>query len=411
MRNNPGVYKVLGDRKGAAIILVTVAIFALIGFAALAIDVGHLFVVRNELKNAADAGALAGTRVLYTVDGTAVREGANQDAHDAAVANRSEKLAVEVNWSGGNGGDVERGHWRFATGAFTPNSSLAPVNLGNVSFAELDANTDFINAVRVRTRREATPAASFFARIFGFQNFGLSAESVAYIGFAGTLEPFAVDQPFALCKQSLLINDKYECSVGRLMNDNEQTGGWTNFTQDPCATASASSVGPLICGQGNPTPIRLGAPMGMTNGTQDNNYRDLRDCWAPGGTYPSTKWPITLPVIDCTTKPQGGCKNDVVGVVRVNVIFMSPHNEDNKFKDVPTQMEDWNCAPPSRACWDSFVTHFNLKKANGQFATAANGGYTKKTIYLLPDCTPHIPTGNTGGENFGILAKIPVLVQ
>ena len=32
-------------------------------------------------------------------------------------------------------------------------------------------------------------------------------------------------------------------------------------------------------------------------------------------------------------------------------------------------------------------------------------------MYYLPDCTPHEPTGTTGGENFGILAKIPVLVN
>ncbi len=32
----------------------------LIGFAALVIDLGMLFVVRGELQNAADAGALAG---------------------------------------------------------------------------------------------------------------------------------------------------------------------------------------------------------------------------------------------------------------------------------------------------------------------------------------------------------------
>jgi hypothetical protein len=35
----------------------------------------------------------------------------------------------------------------------------------------------------------------------------------------------------------------------------------------------------------------------------------------------------------------------------------------------------------------------------------------KKCIYFLPDCNPHIPTGISGGENFGVLAKIPVLVK
>ena len=37
--------------------------------------------------------------------------------------------------------------------------------------------------------------------------------------------------------------------------------------------------------------------------------------------------------------------------------------------------------------------------------------YEDKTIYFLPSCTPNIPAGRTGGENFGLLARIPVLVK
>ena len=35
------------------------------GLLALAIDVNHLYVVKNELQNAADSGALAGAVALY----------------------------------------------------------------------------------------------------------------------------------------------------------------------------------------------------------------------------------------------------------------------------------------------------------------------------------------------------------
>src|SRR3989339_19293 len=168
---NSGVHKLSGDRKGVVMILVAVAIFVIIGFAALAIDVGHLFIVRNELKNAADAGALAGARILYINNGTAVNPNANQAAFDVAAANQSEKHAVDVDWSGGKAGDGERGHWGFATRSFTPNDSLSPVDLWDLKSDALDSDTNFINAVRVKARREATPAASFFARVFGFQNF------------------------------------------------------------------------------------------------------------------------------------------------------------------------------------------------------------------------------------------------
>ena len=61
-------------------------------------------------------------------------------------------------------------------------------------------------------------------------------------------------------------------------------------------------------------------------------------------------------------------------------------------------------------CWKEFVTDFNLQDMYSQvFDPLAL--YADKTIYFTPDCTPHVPTGLSGGANFGILAKIPVLVN
>jgi Flp pilus assembly protein TadG len=65
----------LNDQRGVTIVIVAIMIAVFIGFAALAVDISHLYVVRNELQNAADAGALAGARVLYNVGGTAVNPG------------------------------------------------------------------------------------------------------------------------------------------------------------------------------------------------------------------------------------------------------------------------------------------------------------------------------------------------
>src|SRR5512134_2055409 len=46
--------------RGQVLVLVALAIFVLIGFAALGIDVGYMYSVRHELQRSADAGALAG---------------------------------------------------------------------------------------------------------------------------------------------------------------------------------------------------------------------------------------------------------------------------------------------------------------------------------------------------------------
>ena len=402
----------LKDQTGAVAILVALLLILFIGFAALAIDLGHLYVVRNELQNAADAGALAGARFLYNDSGTAVNTGANQIAYDAARANNSENVAVDVNWTSGNEGDAQRGHWSFATRTFTPNDSTVPVDLWNVSTEELDADTNFINAISVVARRQATPAASFFARIFGHENFQLSAEAIAYIGFAGTLGPEEVDQPIAICAESIRIDGVYSCNIGRMINsgqnvESSETGGWTSFSQDdPCTGGTnAQEVRSLVCGDGNPDTITFGEDVATNGGEIQSAFNRLIQCWEQetGKTEP---WNLTLPVVSCPGNNVGTCET-VRGAVNLNIVWITEAGEDPTYSNAPTQMGTWlNNNPDGSERWNDFVSVFNLQNVDGSPAPYAN-----KSIYFLPDCTPHLPAGVSGGENFGILAKIPVLVK
>src|SRR5512134_1260377 len=54
--------------RGQVLVLVALAIFVLIGLAALGIDVGYMYSVRHELQRSADAGALAGASAFTTGD-------------------------------------------------------------------------------------------------------------------------------------------------------------------------------------------------------------------------------------------------------------------------------------------------------------------------------------------------------
>ena len=415
------IVKLLSNQRGVTAIVVGITLAMLVGFGALAVDIGHLCVAHNELQNAADAGALAGARFLYNDDGTAVNTGANQIARDAAMANKSEQNPVEVNWTGGNAGDAQRGHWSFATRTFTPNESTASVDLWNVSTAQLDADINFINAVKVMARRQAMPIASFFAGIFGHESFEGAADAVAYIGFAGTLPPGDVDQPIAICKDSILNGSEYTCNVGRMINsghDNatNETGGWTSFNQDdPCTGGTnAQEVKSLVCADGNPETIFLGQDMATNGGDIQSAFNKLIQCWADN-TSKTQIWPLTLPVIDCGDQNNVGTCQEFVGAVEINIVWITKAGEDPGYNDAPKQMDDWacpsncNCPGPDcngTCCWGDFVEHFNLENADG---TSAD--YVKKSIYFLPDCNPHDPMGVSGGENFGILAEIPVLVE
>lgn len=406
------------NQRGVTALVVALIVFPLICFAALGIDIAHIYVVRNELQNAADAGALAAARFLYDDDGRAVNTLANQYGYDAATANMSENQPVEVNWSGGNSGDVERGHWSFYNRTFTPNDSTSPVDLWNVSEEELDRNTDFINAVRVRARRQARPATAFFARIFGYDGFRLSAEAVAYRGFAGTLAPFDVDQPIVICEESILQNGEYSCNIGRMINSGQnvaraETGGWTSFSQNnPCSGGTnAQEVRSLICGNGNPEILRLGADMATNGGEIQTAFNRLVTCWQ-SNTGKTRPWNLTLPVVRCPGNNITTCQ-ELRGAVNLNIVWITDSN-DPHYNNVPTQMagienvvSSWaNNNPDGRVRWESFVQHFRLKNVDGSPAP-----YENKSIYFLPDCTPHEPAGTSGGPNFGILARIPVLVQ
>jgi Flp pilus assembly protein TadG len=423
------------NQKGAVLIKFVLFLPVLIGMAAMSIDVVRLAVAKNELQNAADAGALAAARFLYNNSGTAVNTGANQIGYDAATANRSENLSVEV-----NGGDVQRGHWSFGMGAlprgFTPNSSTAPVNLSNVTETDLDADPSFINAVRVTTRREAMPIFSYFANIFGINSWPLNASAVAYIGYAGDLEQGEVDLPISICSQAVTddlyatecgVSD-YECNIGRMLTDGEikNSAAWTNFSQ-PCSTASTTSMRPLLtCENANGAPISLGKYMGATNGVVDSlinhpNQPSLIDCWVKSSVNfldgrPTEPWNVTLPVVNCPGTAVSNCL-ETCGAVNVNIVWIL-EKENGIDADAPKKMfnpltgqywQNYNANGITR--WDSFVLEFGIEDVYGAPATYANGGYKKKSIYFLPSCDKHPPAGKTGGKNFGILAKIPLLVK
>src|SRR5512140_3229980 len=56
------------DEKGQVLVLVALAVFVLMGLAALGIDVGFMYSVRHELQRSADARALAGASAFTTGD-------------------------------------------------------------------------------------------------------------------------------------------------------------------------------------------------------------------------------------------------------------------------------------------------------------------------------------------------------
>jgi Flp pilus assembly protein TadG len=429
--------ELIETQSGATMIFVAICIFILVAFTALAVDLSHLFVAHNELQNAADAGALAGAGSLYLDGGLTVNEAANQVAYDAAIANKSEKTPAEVKNPQTNEADIQRGHWSFGLGAlprgFTQSNNTDPVSLWDVSTVELDQNPHFINAVKVVTRREKSKITSFFAKIFRYDGFEQSAEAVAYIGFAGDLRAFDVDQPIAICEKAILNESgAYTCNVGKMVSESDEmeTAAFTDLQQpDNCKGGTNDhEVNPLICAGGNPQTIHYGKDLQVINGEAHDSFKDLWECWwreSKGGTQP---WKMTLPVIDCSDSGKVKPCEKVLGAVTVNVVWINDKAKNGTIDDAPSDSPD--CRPcgaplsmagigesysdwsmslsiPGEQRWDNFIDHFNLDFGSEDPMDV----WTKKTIFFVPDCQGHDLKGLSGGKNYGIMAKIPVIVD
>ena len=137
-------------RRGAVIVLAAVLLVALLCVVAFAVDFGYIVMVKTQLQNAADAGALAGAGSLR--DGSAeAKNSAETFAEMHPVAN----LNVDVKPTQ----DIELGRWDHRAFAF--------------SSAEEE-----VDAVRVTCRHSAR---LFFAKVFGKTSADLSASAVARV--------------------------------------------------------------------------------------------------------------------------------------------------------------------------------------------------------------------------------------
>ncbi|MBE0598426.1 MAG: hypothetical protein IH614_14255 [Desulfuromonadales bacterium] len=427
------------QERGAVLVLVAILMVVIIGVAALAIDIGHLVAVGNELQNAADAAALAGASVLFNADGS-INTDANQVAYDTAVAHMSGIENIHVsNWST-NDGDIQRGHWTLpingASAGFIANGNDTQADLFLTSNLNTDPN--FINAVKVVVTRLNTP--SFFGNVFPIRQ----RSAIAYVGFSSNFAPGDFDQPIAMCNTSITdTNGNVTCSTGRMISSNSNTGGFTNFDQSCSGAANPPTIAGLIC-TGNTQQVNEGS-IAMNNGQLADVYRDVRSCWNgtsacssrcgsnviededgnqsfysvdqldsmgnPGSDgIPDRPWNLTLPVISCTSGPVGNCEQ-VVGAVNLNVVWITESNPGQT--TVPSIMDHpdgrrWTrqAGETDAQAWDSFAQFFGLVDSYSNSLPSSN-----RAIYVLPSCQTVSPRGATGGAPFGVPAERPVLVE
>ncbi len=165
-------------RLGAAALLAALMMVVILGVAALALDIGYLFMNYSQLQSCSDSGSLAGAQVLVH-DGlvkavpeyTTAQANARSTAVTYASSNRvgASLPSVDSNSSNDSGGDVVLG---YMSDPSNPSASL--------DFS----NPLLFNAVQVRVRKHADKnglVESFFSRLWGNQGEAVAARATAVV--------------------------------------------------------------------------------------------------------------------------------------------------------------------------------------------------------------------------------------
>jgi Flp pilus assembly protein TadG len=231
MRRWSSLHYRIKSQRGATAVIVAICIAMLVGFAALAIDVGYLYATRNELQNVADAAALAGAGYLGSI--YADLSYAEQQTY---MCNRAElvtavQTVAQKNRAAGESitildGDIIVGIWDESI------NDIQPVTLSSP------------NAVRVTARRDESVngrIASFFARIFNVQSMAVIADAAAALTGPVSVAPGELRTPFGL-SQNVFPNN---CTDEVIFSPTtESCAGWHNFIYP----ANANSMDNVMIG-------------------------------------------------------------------------------------------------------------------------------------------------------------------
>lgn len=212
-------------RCGVIIVLSAILMIVMFAMAALAIDVGYMYVVRTQLQAAADAGALAAGNSLHLTNDEIVRVGKNYVTKHQAGGRAIRDSEAEV----------ELGVWDAASQSF---SAIGGAAVGN--------------AVRVTAKR--SDENLFFARVMGQKMFTTEASAIA----------------MANPKDIVFVVD-----ASGSMNDDTEPAWATSTINGEFASAGFGSIGSQLMtqvyqdfGYGSfPGNVEyLGAPLGVTPG-------------------------------------------------------------------------------------------------------------------------------------------------
>jgi Flp pilus assembly protein TadG len=184
------------ETEGSVAVITAICLVAFLACVSLVIDMGHLYTVRNELQNVADASALAAANALIVDSGGVAerdavtsKQKAMEVAQDQSLA--SHQTVVE---------DTQRTDLTILFGTWNINAgdpSTAWTAIGSTCTSDSNANAVKVSIVRAAGTVYG-PVSNLFAGILGFNASTVGATAIAYIGFTNEVVTGGVQVPLAL---------------------------------------------------------------------------------------------------------------------------------------------------------------------------------------------------------------------
>ena len=333
------------SERGNVLVFVTIALIALLAFAAWSTETGQAWTAKGQLQAASDSAALAGAGELLDPN-------ANQPSDPSAAIAAAQTFGAENHSIGVPitipAGDIETGSWDLENRVFTP----------------MPGSTDpeQVRAVKVLGRRDDVangPVPTVLGKIFGVDDIAVAADAIAYIGWAGLMPEGTALLPIALdcCKISGATCDQSYCQYVannppnpcQLSDETDNPGKMVSCLQfqatgeqNACWTA-LDSTSPIVSTSGlediiqDSNPVAAGdKPIYVDNGTKNAVLQEIRNRFLNEGAYSGTpgggedtngngtpdSWLVPLPIIECQNPGDGcagGSAQKIVGVACLDI--------------------------------------------------------------------------------------------
>ncbi len=263
--------------RGNTLVLVTIFVTALFGFAALSIDVSHVFQQQRRAQISTDAAALAGVAMLTNSGAASV----DAIAQAQLIANANGVSDQEI--AASSIGAIQVGQW----------------DTNSLSFS---AGTTPYNAVPVPARRTVP---MYFAPVVGMRQMTPQVRSVAMLAPAGSVEGA---RPFGVTS-NVIGSACIGCTI-TVGEKQGNTGQWGQLNFSGSFTNTGDWVDAMLSGYGG--TVSVGENIGTTDPGSDWVAKTLNDLQQTGET-------LIIPVVD-TLDFTGKQSVDILGFIGVQVV-------------------------------------------------------------------------------------------